>query len=60
MELHKFYSFPNIIRIMNSRRIRWTGNVARRGEKRNACKIFVGRPEGKRPQRRLRRRWMVM
>jgi hypothetical protein len=32
--------------------------VARTGEKRNACRILVGKPEGKRPLGRPRRRWM--
>jgi hypothetical protein len=46
-ELHNFYSSPNIIIMIKSRRVRWTGYVARRGEKRNAYRIFVGKPEGK-------------
>jgi hypothetical protein len=41
-----------IIRIIKSRRMRWTGNVARMGEKRNACRLLVGKPLG-----RPRRRW---
>jgi hypothetical protein len=40
------------------RRIRWAGNVARMGEKRNAYRILVGKPEDKRPLRRPRRRWV--
>jgi hypothetical protein len=44
--------------MINSRRLRWAGNVARLGEKRNACRILVGKPEGKRPLGRLRRRWV--
>jgi hypothetical protein len=35
-ELHSLYSSPSIIRIINSRRVRWTGHVAQMGEKRNA------------------------
>jgi hypothetical protein len=35
-ELHNLYSSPNIIRMIKSRRMRWTGHVARMGEKRNA------------------------
>jgi hypothetical protein len=35
-ELRDLYSSPNIIRIIKSRRMRWAGHVARRGEKRNA------------------------
>jgi hypothetical protein len=57
-ELHNLYSSPNIIRIIKSRRMRWAGHVARMGEKRNACRIFLGKPEGKRPLGRQRRRWV--
>jgi hypothetical protein len=44
-ELHKLYSSPSIIRIIKSRRMRWAGHVARLGEKRNAYRILVGKPE---------------
>jgi hypothetical protein len=40
------------------RRMRWAGNVARMGETRNAYRILVGKPEGKRPLGRQRRRWV--
>jgi hypothetical protein len=43
------YSSPNIIRVIKSRRMRWAGHVARRGEKRNPYRILVGKPDGKRP-----------
>jgi hypothetical protein len=43
---------------MKSRRMRWAGHVARMGEKRNVCKLLVGKEEGKRPLRRPRRRWI--
>jgi hypothetical protein len=56
-ELHNLYSSPNIIRMIKSRRMKWTENVACMGENRNACKILVGKPEGKRPIGRPRRRW---
>jgi hypothetical protein len=56
-ELHNMYCSPCIIRIIKSRSIRWAGNVARMGEKRNAYRISVGKPEGKRPLRRYRCRW---
>jgi hypothetical protein len=52
------YSSPSIIRIIKSRRMRWAGNVARRGEKRNMYRLLVGKPEGKRPLGRPRRRWI--
>jgi hypothetical protein len=57
-ELHDLYSSPSIIRIIKSRRMRWEGHVARMGEKRNAYRLFVGKPEGKRPLGRPRRRWV--
>jgi hypothetical protein len=57
-ELRDLYSSPNIIRIIESRRMRWAGHVARIGEKRNAYILLVGKPEGKRPLGRPRRRWM--
>jgi hypothetical protein len=44
--------------MMNSRRMTWAGYVARIGEKRNAYRILVGKPEGKRPLGRPRRRWV--
>jgi hypothetical protein len=47
-----------IIRIMKSRRMRWAGHVARMGEKRNAYRLLVGKPEGKRPLVRPRHRWV--
>jgi hypothetical protein len=56
-ELNDLYSTPNIIRVIKSRRIRWAGHVARMGEKRGAYRILVGRPEGRRPLGRPRRRW---
>jgi hypothetical protein len=46
-ELHKLYSSPSIIRMIKSGRMRWAGHVARMGAKRNAYRIFVGKPEGK-------------
>jgi hypothetical protein len=46
-ELHDLYSSPSIIRIMKSRRMRWAGHVAQMGEKRNAYRLLVGKPEGK-------------
>ncbi|KAJ4435904.1 hypothetical protein ANN_18524 [Periplaneta americana] len=56
-ELHALYSSPDIIRNIKSRRLRWAGHVARMGESRNAYRVLVGRPEGKRPLGRSRRRW---
>jgi hypothetical protein len=57
-ELHNLYSLPSIIRVIKSRRMRWADHVARMGEKMNVYRIFVGKPEGKRPLGRPRRRWV--
>jgi hypothetical protein len=57
-ELQNLYSWTNIIRMIKSRRMRWTGHVAQMGETRNAYKILVGKPEGKRSLGRPRRRWV--
>jgi hypothetical protein len=57
-ELRDLYSSPSIIRIIKSRRMSWAGHVARMGEKRNTCRLLVGKPEGKRPLGRPRRRRM--
>jgi hypothetical protein len=56
-ELHSLYSSPNIVRMIKSRRMRWAGHVARMGEGRGVYRVLVGRPEGKRPVGRPRRRW---
>jgi hypothetical protein len=55
-ELHNLYSSPDIIRQVKSRRMRWAGHVARMGEERKLYKILAGKPEGKRPFERPRRR----
>jgi hypothetical protein len=59
-ELHDLYYSPSmsIIRIIKSRSMRWVGHVARMGEKRNAYRLLVGKPERKRPLGRPRRRWL--
>jgi hypothetical protein len=56
-EFHNLYSSQNIVRVIKSRRMRWAEHVTRRGEGRGAYRVFVGRPEGKRPLGRPRRRW---
>jgi hypothetical protein len=56
-ELHNLYSSPNIVRAIKARRMRWAGNVARMEEGRGVYRVLVGRPEGKRPLGRPRRRW---
>jgi len=49
-ELNNFYSSPNIVRVIKSRRMRWAGHVARMVEDRGVYKVLVGKPE---------RRWDV-
>jgi hypothetical protein len=56
-EFHNLYCLPSIIRIIKSRRMRWTGYVAGMGVKRNTYRILVGKPEGMRPLGRPRCRW---
>jgi hypothetical protein len=56
-ELDHLYSSRNIIRVIKSIRLGWVGHVARRGEKRGAYRILVGRPEGRRPLGITRHRW---
>jgi hypothetical protein len=56
-ELHSLYPSPNIVRVIKSRRLRWAGHAARMGKGRGVYTILVGRPEGKRPWGRPRRRW---
>jgi hypothetical protein len=55
--VNDLYSSPNIIRVLKSRRMIWVEQVARMGEKVGAYRILVGRPEGRRPLGRPRRRW---
>jgi hypothetical protein len=52
------YSSPSIIRIIKAGRMRWMGHVARMGEKMNAYRLLVGKPERRRPLGRPRRRWL--
>jgi hypothetical protein len=44
-ELHNLYASPNVIRVVKSRRMRWTELVTRMGEMRNSYNILVGKPE---------------
>jgi len=57
-ELNDLYSSPNIVRVIKSGRMRWAGYVARMGEERGKCRVLLGKPEGKRPLGRPRRRWV--
>ena len=56
-ELRDLYSLPNIVRVVKSRRMKWAWHVARMGEGRCVHRVLVGKPEGKRPLGRPRRRW---
>ena len=56
-ELSDLYSLPNVVRVVKSRRMRWAGHVACMGEGRGVHRVLVGKPEGKRPLGRTRRRW---
>ena len=51
------YRSPNIVRVINSRRLTWAGHVARMEKGRSAFKILTGNPIGKRPLGRPRHRW---
>ena len=55
-DLRDLYSLPNIVRVVKSRRMRWAVHVASMGEGRDVHRILVGKPEGKRPLGRPRRR----
>jgi hypothetical protein len=56
-ELNDLYCSPNLVRVIKSRRMRWAGHVARMGEGRVVYRVLVGKPDGKRPLGRPRRRW---
>ena len=56
-ELTDLYSLPNIVWVVKSRRMRWAGHVARMGEGRGVHRVLMGKPEGKRPMGRPKRRW---
>ena len=56
-ELSDLYSLPNIVRVVKSRRMRWAEHVTRMGEGSVVHRVLVGKPEGKRPLGRPRRRW---
>jgi hypothetical protein len=56
-ELHNLYSSPNIISHIKSGRMRLAGLVARMGQEIKLYKVLVGKPEGKRPLGRPKRRW---
>ena len=45
------------MQVVKSRRMRWASHVARMGEGRGVHRVLVGKPEGRRPLGRPRRRW---
>jgi len=57
-ELNDLYSSPNIVRVIKSRRMRWAGHVACMGGGRGVYRVLVGKPEGRSPLGRQRRRWV--
>ena len=57
-ELNDLYCSPNIVRVIKWRRMRWAGHVERIGEETGVYRVLVGKPEGKRPLGRPRRRWV--
>jgi hypothetical protein len=54
-ELHNLYSSPSIVKMVKLRMMRLAGHIAQKGSERYACRILVGKPEGKRPLGRPRR-----
>jgi hypothetical protein len=56
-EFNDPYSSPHIVLVIKSREMRRAGYVARMGEGRGTYRVLAGRPEGRRPTGRPRRRW---
>ena len=56
-EIDVLYSSLNTVRVIKSRRVRWAEHVVCMGERRGVYRVFVGKPEGKRPLGRPRSRW---
>ena len=57
-ELNDLCSSPNTVWVIKSRRMRWAGHVESMGEERGVYRVLVGKPEGRRPMGRPRRRWV--
>ena len=55
-EFNDLYCSPNLVRVIKTRIIRWAGHVASMGERKGVYRVFVGKPEGKRPLGRPRLR----
>jgi hypothetical protein len=56
-ELNYLHSSPNIVWVLKSRRIRWTGHVERMGDRGGVYRVLVEKPEGNKPMGKPRRRW---
>jgi hypothetical protein len=56
-ELNDLYCSPDIVRLLNSRRMRWARHVVSMEEERVVYKVLVGKPEGQRPLGRPRNKW---
>jgi hypothetical protein len=56
-KLNHLYSSPNTVQVIKSRRMRWAGHVAHKGDGRGAYRILEGIPEGRRPTGRPKHRW---
>jgi len=56
-ELNDLFSSPSIVRVIESRRMRWAGFVACMGERRGVYRVLMGKLDGKRPLGRHRRGW---
>ena len=58
VEFHSLFSLLNMVRVIKSRKLRLVGHISREKEGRSASNILTGKPTGKRPLGRLRRRWL--
>jgi hypothetical protein len=54
--LNDLYTSLNIVRVIKSTRMRWSGHIARMGDRKGVHRVSVGKPEGKRPFGRPRRK----
>jgi hypothetical protein len=56
-DLNDLYSSPNIVRVIKPRKMKRAGRVVRMGYRRDVFRVLMGKPEGKRPLGKHRRRW---
>jgi len=59
-ELNDIYSSPNIVWVIKSRRMRCAGHVARMGDEIVVYRVLLGKPEGRRPMGKPKRRWWII